>query len=78
MGRERFLLLPFAPPCGSAVWDPDLSGRKSWRYSPESPTCVEGEFSEVRALPLCSEALTASEHRLFACTVVCCLRCVAI
>src|SRR5215204_1183687 len=33
--------LPFSaipPPCGSALWDPDLSGRKSWRYSPE---CVE-------------------------------------
>src|SRR5215207_9484986 len=38
MGRERFLFLPFPLPCGSALWDPDLSGRKSWRYSPE---CVE-------------------------------------
>jgi hypothetical protein len=40
--------LPFCAiptPCGSALWDPDLSGRKSWRYSPE---CVEGEFCEVR------------------------------
>jgi hypothetical protein len=44
MGRERFLFVPFPPPCGSALWDPDLSGRKSWRYSPE---CVEEEFSEV-------------------------------
>ena len=44
MGRERFLFLPFPLPCGSALWDPDLSGRKSWRYSPE---CVEDEFSEV-------------------------------
>src|SRR5215208_2044088 len=38
MGRERFLFVPFPLPCGSALWDPDLSGRKSWRYSPE---CVE-------------------------------------
>ena len=75
MGRGRFLFLPFAPPRGSALWDTDLSGRESWRYSPE---CVEGGFSEVRALPLCSDAHTAPEHRLFACTVVCCLRCVAI
>jgi hypothetical protein len=44
MGRERFLFVPFPLPCGSALWDPDLSGRKSWRYSPE---CVEVEFSEV-------------------------------
>jgi hypothetical protein len=44
MGRERFLFVPFPLPCGSALWDPDLSGRKSWRYSPE---CVELEFSEV-------------------------------
>src|SRR5215213_3423822 len=44
MGRERFLFLPCSPPCGSALWGPDLSGRKSWRYSPE---CVEGGFSEV-------------------------------
>jgi hypothetical protein len=45
MDRERFLFLPFPPPSGSALWDTDLSGRKSWRYSPE---CVEVEFSEVR------------------------------
>jgi hypothetical protein len=45
MGRERFLFLPFAPPCGSALWDTDLSGRKSWRNSPE---CLEEGFSEVR------------------------------
>src|SRR5215218_9659842 len=44
MGRERFLFVPFPLPCGSALWDPDLSGWKSWRYSPE---CVEVEFSEV-------------------------------
>jgi len=44
MGRERFLFLPSPLPCGSALWHPDLSGRKSWRYSPE---CVEVEFSEV-------------------------------
>src|SRR5215217_5598740 len=40
--------LPFCAiplPCGSALWAPDLTGRKSWRYSPE---CVEGEFCEVR------------------------------
>jgi hypothetical protein len=37
-------LSPIPPPCGSALWDPDLSGRKSWRYSPE---CVEEEFCEV-------------------------------
>ena len=40
--------LPFSaipPPCGSALWDTDLSGRKSWRYSPE---CVEEEFCELR------------------------------
>jgi hypothetical protein len=48
MGRERFLFVPFPLPCGSALWDTDLSGRKSWRYSPESPTYVEGAFSEVR------------------------------
>jgi hypothetical protein len=48
MGRERFLFLPLAPPCGSALWHPDLSGRKSWRYSPESPAYVEAAFSEVR------------------------------
>src|SRR5215212_9951581 len=48
MGRERFLFLPFPPPCGSALWDTDLSGRKSWRYSPE---CVEGKFYEIQ-LPL--------------------------
>src|SRR5688500_9852369 len=43
--------LPFSAiplPCGSALWAPDLTGRKSWRYSPESPTYVEGAFSEVR------------------------------
>jgi hypothetical protein len=51
MGRERFLFLPSPLPCGSAscgsaFWAPDLTGRKSWRYSPE---CVEKEeFSEVR------------------------------
>ena len=45
MGRERFLFLPFPLPCGSALWDPDLTGRKSWRYSPE---CVEVEFCELR------------------------------
>jgi hypothetical protein len=45
MGTERFPFLPFPPPCGSALWDTDLSGRKSWRYSPE---CVEGAFCELR------------------------------
>jgi hypothetical protein len=49
MGRECFLFLPFAPPCGSALWDPDLSGWKSWRYSPE---CVEEEFCELRHDPI--------------------------
>ena len=44
MGRERFLFVPFPLPRGSALWGPDLTGRKSWRYSPE---CVEDEFSEV-------------------------------
>ena len=45
MGRERFLFLPVPLPCGSALWAPDLTGRKSWRYSPES---VEDEFSDLR------------------------------
>jgi hypothetical protein len=45
MGRERFLFVPSPLPCGSALWDPDLTGRKSWRYSPE---CVEEEFCELR------------------------------
>jgi hypothetical protein len=44
MGRERFLFVPFPLPCGSDLWAPDLTGRKSWRYSPE---CVEDEFSEI-------------------------------
>jgi hypothetical protein len=50
MGREHFLFLPFPLPCGSALWDPDLSGPLHCPYSPE---CVEGEFCEVRlgALP---------------------------
>ena len=38
MGRERFLFLPCPPPCGFALWGPDLSGRKSRRYSPD---CLE-------------------------------------
>jgi hypothetical protein len=45
MRRERFLFLPSPLPCGSALWAPDLTGRKSWRYSPE---CVEEEFCELR------------------------------
>jgi len=40
MGRERSFFLPLP-----ALWDPDVSGREKWGYSPE---CVEGVFSEVR------------------------------
>src|SRR5215208_6332863 len=43
-GQGALPFSPIPPPCGFALWDPDLSGRKSWRYSPE---CVEVEFSEV-------------------------------
>src|SRR5215204_1677455 len=46
-GQGALPFSPIPPPCGFALWDPDLSGRKSWRYSPE---CVEGEFSEVGSL----------------------------
>src|SRR5918994_5778982 len=46
MGRERFLFVPSSLPCGSALWAPDLTGRKSWRYSLK---CLEGEFSELRS-----------------------------
>src|SRR5215217_3847028 len=44
-GQGALPLSAIPPPCGSALWDTDLSGRKSWRYSPE---CVEGKFCELR------------------------------
>src|SRR5215207_6089841 len=64
-GQGALPFSPIPPPCGSALWDTDLSGRKSWRYSPE---CVEGEFSEVRLAcmgirRLCGKSIMGSGQR---------------
>src|SRR5215216_1483322 len=57
-----------------------LPAKEAWRISLAkgySPECVEGEFSEVRALLCCCVALTALEQILFASIGVYCVRCVA-
>jgi hypothetical protein len=57
MGRDWFFFCHF-----SALWDPGVSGRKSWRYSPK---LVEAGFSELRLYGVLGSALRKDLLQLY-------------